>query len=196
MKYLSTISVFIIAILAIACSDINDNSTTDVINKVSHYLKNEDYASIKALSDTINKDPELGLDIVNCTKDSSAIMYETMIASMVFPQVAAKIVITDMLNMPLSESNQKLVKSRVNNIISTYSKIGRCKNVPVFKNSIDSCFSTLSVNEQAKLYTLSTSPSQLGKIIKSESNNKALIEAIKLQYSNQSDIVSFQNALK
>ena len=196
MKYLSTISVFIIATLAIACSGINDNSTTDVINKVSHYLKNEDYASIKALSDTINKDPKLGLDIVNCTKDSSAIMYETMIASMVSPQVAAEIVITDMLDMPLSASNQKFIKSRVNNIISTYSKIGHCKNVPIFKNSIDSCFSVLSVNEQAKLYTLSTSPSQLGKIIKSESNNEALIEAIKLQYSNQSDIVSFQNALK
>ena len=196
MKHLSTFLLFIIATITIACNGVNDDSVNDVIDKVTRYLNNEDYNSIKTLSDTVSKNPDLGLAVINCTKDSSALLYETMIASMVTPQIAAEVLITDMLDMPVNSNNSKLIRLRVMNIISTYSKIGNDKNTLIFKHAIDSCFSTRTINEQAKLYTLSTPPAQLGKIVKKEPNNNAIIEAIKLQYTNQSDIVLFQNALK
>ncbi len=193
MNIFSSLLLIIVITCFTACNNIDNRQVSEIIAKTTRYTTNQNLDSIKLFGDSINKNPDLGLAIINATKDSSLI-YEVVLTSMVVPNIAAEITLTDLLAMPLDSTS--IARKRIKNIAYWYSAIGYEKNILLFKNAIDSCAATLTIKEQAKLYILSTSPSQLGNIIKCEPNNQEIIEAIKSQYSNPEDIDLFHNALK
>lgn len=177
-----------------SCSSVDNKLVDATICDFNRYVSNSSYDSLSILNDSISKNPELGLAVLSQIKDSIPVSYEAAMAVMVTPQTAAEIVLNNLL--AVSDSNSKQAKMHINQIASWYSLIGKEKNITIFKETIDSCVKTYDISKQAKLYILSSSPKQLGNLLKQDSiTKKALISEIKSIYNNN-DLIEFNNALK
>ena len=177
-----------------SCSSVDNKLVDSALCDFNRYVSNNNYDSLSILNDSFYKNPELGLVILSKVKDSIPTAYEAALAVMVTPKNAAEIALSNILVMPEKDSNK--AKMHINQIASWYSLIGKEKNITIFKETIDSCVKTYDISKQAKLYILSSSPKQLGNLLKQDSiTKKALISKIKSIYNNN-DLIEFNNALK
>ena len=177
-----------------SCSSVDNKLVDSTLCDFNRYVSNNNYDSLSILNDSFNKNPKLGLVILSKVKDSIPTAYEAALAVMITPKNAAKIALNNILAMPVKDSNK--AKMHINQIASWYSLISKENNITIFKESIDSCVKTYNIPKQAKLYILSSSPKQLGNLLKQDSiKNKALISEIKSIYNNN-DLIEFNNALK
>ncbi len=177
-----------------SCNSIDNELVDNTITHFCHYIEHDDLDSLSLLSNSVINNPELGIAIVNKINDSIPQAYEAALATMVFPQLAAKIMLKDFLSD--STSNHYRARKIVHNISSWYSLTGKACNIQAFKQAIDSCVETYNHIDKAKLYILASTPNQLGKILKQDTTtHKVLISTIDSIYNN-SDLIEFNNALK
>lgn len=177
-----------------SCNSVDNELVDNTITKFYHYLTNNDLDSLSLLSNSVIDNPELGFAILDKINDSIPQAYEAALATMVSPQLASKIMLNDFLSDSITNHHQ--TRTTVQNITSWYYLTGKAQNIQSFKQAIDSCVETLPIADKAKLYTLVSTPKQLGKIFKQNTTtSNDLISKIDSLY-NDSDLTEFHNALK
>ncbi|MBR5331960.1 MAG: hypothetical protein IKV32_01490 [Muribaculaceae bacterium] len=188
------IILIVLSCISWSCGSVDNKLVDSTLCDFNRYISTNSYDSLSILHNSININPELGLAVLSKVKDSTPTAYEVALAVMVTPQTAAEIVLHNLLAMPKQDSNQ--AKMHITKIASWYSLIDKENYIPIFKETIDSCVKTYDIPQQAKLYTISSSPKQLGCLLKQDSiTNKALILEVKSIYHNN-DLIDFNNALK
>jgi hypothetical protein len=192
---MSKFYLFIFTILTIAtssCNSSNHDNAKEMVGKIAYYKNNNFTDSLIVLHDSIIGNNSLCDKIISIAKDSCENLLSFSIATTATPEHAAQITINELL----SESSIKNPTQFIKDINNSLSLIYTSEENNYIK-SLDSISSSLDIDQQAKLFTLVSTPKKLANKVNLEENCQELIEAIEKQYkNNESALTEFHNTLK
>ena len=192
---MSKFYLFIFIIFSIAttgCSSSNHDYAKDLIGKIAYYKNNNYNDSLIVLHDSIIDNNSICDEIISIAKDSCENLLSLSIATVTTPEQAAQITINELLSNSSINNPSQFIKD-INNSLSLIYKSEGNKYI----KSLDSISSSLDIDQQAKLFTLVSTPKQLANKVKLEGNCQELIEAIEKQYkNNESALTEFHNTIK
>ncbi len=192
---MSKFYLFIFIIFSVAttgCNSSNLDNAKDMVGKIAYYKNNNYTDSLIILHASIINNNSLCDEIISIAKDSCENLLSLSIATVATPEQAAQITINELLSKSSINNPSQFIKD-INNSLSLIYKSEENSYI----KSLDSISNSLDIDQQAKLFTLVSTPKQLANKVKLESNCQELIEAIEKQYkNNESALTEFHNTLK
>ena len=192
---MSKLYLFIFIIISVAttsCNSSNHDNTKDMVEKIAYYKNNNFTDSLIVLHDSIIGNNSLCDEIISIAKDSCENLLSFSIATTATPEHAAQITINELLSESSINNPTQFIKDINNSLSLIYTS-----EENNYIKSLDSISSSLDIDQQAKLFTLVSTPIQLANKVKLEENCQELIEAIEEQYkNNESALTEFHNTLK
>lgn len=192
---MSKFYLFIFIIFSIAttgCCSSNLDNAKDMVGKIAYYKNNNYTDSLIILHDSIINNNSLCDEIISIAKDSCENLLSLSIATVTTPEQAAQITINELLSNSSINNPSQFIKDINNSLSLIYTSEGN-----KYIKLLDSISSSLDIDQQAKLFTLVSTPKQLANKVKLEGNCQELIEAIEKQYkNNESALTEFHNTIK
>lgn len=182
----------IISVATISCNSSNHDNAKEMVGKIAYYKNNNFTDSLIALHDSIIDNNSLCDEIISIAKDSCENLLSFSIATAATPEHAAQITINELLSESSINNPTQFIKDINNSLSLIYTS-----EENNYIKSLDSISSSLDINQQAKLFTLVSTPKQLANKVKLEENCQELIDAIEKQYKNdEKALTEFHNTLK
>ncbi len=181
--------------IAVACSCALDREAKarQALDRIQGYCDRGEPDSLRIFCGELSEQEKSDPMIMDQAFSRGAQVYGAALALLCSPDSAAAQFVSRLLSLDMGKGDQ--ARASAQSVAETYSALGMESERSRFMAATDSIASTLTLQEQARLYVLCASPGMLG--VKARGEEPETIEAIEREYGcDEESLELFRKGLK